>query len=539
MSALAAAALFAPPAQAELGDDARAEILHQRGAHALRKGDVQKALEWLWEALKIDDERPETLALYARAMLEAGRPADAEQVMTKLRKLQPDNADVLFLLGVTAYRQQDWIAARRYLEEARDNHATDPRVRLYLGRAYQELGEDSKAIAELNEAGRLDPELRGPAAYRLAILHLQRNDPATAKKYFKEVIAIDPSTDLAKSSETYLALMAEREPKRLSGWVKLGAAYDSNLTLAGADDQIEQSGEDGGQTSLEVGGNLRLVSWKGLTLRTGIDNYVSYYPYSGAHQFDIQQVRPWFLSTYQPLEWLAFDVRYTHEHLWRDYHSFKSAHYVQPAIRLRPAPGYITKLFWEYETRNYNDAFEIIPSRDRDGQVRRLGFDQYFPLPNPLADGVAYLRLGYRYRIESANGHHFDSRGHKPLVTLGVALPWELHLTLDASWERRDFARISIFEAVREITGGGGFAVLPAFDMQPTNCRFEITREDFSGCNSRERLDKITQAGVRLRRNFGKHWMLETYYNWVDWESNVQEFDFDRHIVGVAATFRM
>ena len=92
----------------------------------------------------------------------------------------------------------------------------------------------------------------------------------------------------------------------------------------------------------------------------------------------------------------------------------------------------------------------------------------------------------------------------------------------------------------------GKFSDLPAYGAQPVGCRwsppdpFTSTPEmdNFNNCSSRNRLDKITQARVRVRKNIGKHWTLETYYRYVDWSSNTAEYDFDRHIVGLAATFR-
>ncbi|NNL65471.1 MAG: tetratricopeptide repeat protein [Myxococcales bacterium] len=533
---LAALLCLAPPAEAALDDAARAEIMHQRGARALRSGDTAEAIDWFNKSLELRPDQAETLALYARALLEAGRPADAEQVTQRLRAIHPGDSDVIFLLAVTAYRQQDWITARRYLEEARAAHPRDARVRLYLGRAYQELGEDTNAEQELIEASRLDPDFQGPAAYRLAILHLQRNESDEAKRFFEEVRAIDPDSELAKSAGLYLKLMQERAPQRFSYWAKLGFAYDSNMTLAGAGDLVAQSDEAGYRGSLEVGFNGKLFQWKQLSMRAGITNYVSYH--DKEHEFDIQQVRPWLLTTWRPLEMLAFDVRLTHEQVWRNYHHFKSAHFVQPAIRWTPLPGWLSRAFYEYENRNYHDAFELIPTRDRDGSVQRIGFDQYIPLPNPFDDGPAYFRIGYRYRIEASNGHHFDSRSHKPLATIGFSLPYDMNLTVDASWERRAFARESFFEVAREL---GGFQQ-PQPLRTPT-CNFTLPpagafAENFAGCKSNSRLDRVTQSRVRLRKNIGKHWTVEGWYRWVDWESDTQEFDFDRHIVGMAATFR-
>jgi hypothetical protein len=207
----------------------------------------------------------------------------------------------------------------------------------------------------------------------------------------------------------------------------------------------------------------------------------------------------------------------------------------------------VTRLFVEYEDRNYNDAFEDIQSRDRDGQVGTAGLDQYVPLPNPFTDGLAYFRIGYRFRNEDSGGAHFDSQSHKPLATLSFALPWDMNVSFDASWERRAFREKSIFESVREIlafTGGETIADLPPVLFQPFDCAWlppSPTGPEFealNGCNTNDRLDKITQARVRLRKNIGKSWTLETYYRYVDWSSNTEEFDFNRHIVGLAATFR-
>jgi len=553
-AAVAAAALLAllaasAPAQAALDDAARAEIHHQRGAHALRSGEPEEAIGWFDKALALEPQRVESLALKARALLELGRAAEAEAVTQELRTVAPDDYDVTFLLALTAYRQQDWISAQRYLEEARGLNPDDPRVHLYLGRTYQELGQDTDAERSLLEAARLDPEFRAPAAYRLGILHLQRGESKQARDRFEEVTELDPGSELAGSAALYLKLMSATEPRRLTYWAKLGMAWDSNLTIAGGGDLVEASDESGWRSSLEVGFNARLFTWESLTVRAGMTNYISYHIDTPFHEFDIQQIRPWLLTTWQPLEWLAFDTRLTHERVYRNFNSFKVANFVSPAVRILPAPGWVTRLFVEYEDRNYNDAFEIIPSRDRDGQVGTAGFDQYVPLPNPFTDGLAYFRFGWRFRNEDSGGAHFDSQSHKPLATLAFALPWDMNLTLDASYERRKFRERSVFEASREILGriGGddfGDLILAGVGGQPFDCVFVPPApgvepfERLNGCATNDRLDKITQARVRLRKNIGKRWVLEGYYRWVDWSSNTEEFDFNRHIVGLAATFR-
>ncbi|MBW2315526.1 MAG: tetratricopeptide repeat protein, partial [Deltaproteobacteria bacterium] len=345
----AALLLAAGPASAALSDEARAEIQHQRGTRALRAGDPDKAIEWFDKALALQPDHIESMAMKARALLEAGRAAEAEAVTQQLRTLRPDDHEVAYLLGLTAYRQQDWISAQRYLEEARDANPGDANVRLYLGRVYQELGQDSGAERELNEAIRLQPELRAPATFRLAILHLQRGENKQAKRLFKEVAEIDRSSELASQAELYLKLMSGTEQRRIGFWLKLGGAWDSNLTLAGSGDLSESSGRNGVRSSVEMGLNARLFTWKDVTVRAGMTNYISYYIDQNPDDFDIQQTRPWLLASWQPLEWLAFDTRLTHERVYRDYHTFKTANFISPAIRILPKPGWVTRLFVEYE----------------------------------------------------------------------------------------------------------------------------------------------------------------------------------------------
>ena len=96
-------------------------------------------------------------------------------------------------------------------------------------------------------------------------------------------------------------------------------------------------------------------------------------------------------------------------------------------------------------------------------------------------------------------------------------------------------------------SGGAGFSGLPAFALQPPGCNFSVQLEEgqgppgsftFANCGSDDRLDQIAQTRIRLRKSFGRSWSVEGFYNWTDWSSDVKEFDFNRHFVGFAATFR-
>ncbi len=496
---------LAAPAVADVATDPQTNILYERGAHALRTGQVDDAVDYLGRALDRSPDDPRVLQLYARALLEAGRPDEAAAIAERLRNLDPDDADALFLAALSEYRQGNWQAARDYLERARDLRPADPRVRLFLGRAYQELGADTNAERELMEASRLDDDYAGPAAYRLGILKLARNELEEAREFFEEVKAIDPGSELARSAEQYLELLRRQRPRWYSVYLRTAFEYDTNINLAGGNnDLIEISEEDGVRGTAELGLSARLIRTERFQLRAGTTLYKSYH--SCCHDFDIEQVRPWALASVKITNWLSADTRGAFENVSTDFNRFRDHWEFQQSLRFTPLPGWLTRLSFRYSERNFR--FSTTEGRDRDGRLFEPSIDQYFPIPHPFEWGNMFFRLGALYRFEDSQGREFDSEGLRGLLTFGASLPWSVFMLLDASHERRHYDVPSSFELARD----------------PSASR---------------RLDRITRARVIFRRPIGEHWTVETYYRFHRWDTDVEEFDFKRHVIGVAATFRL
>ncbi len=152
-----------------------ADLYYERGAHALRKGEAEAAVEYLGRAIELVPDDPDALALYARALLLLGRPDQAVEALEDLRYIAPSAPDLELMLGLARSRLGQWRAARDHLEVAREREPQSSRVHLFLGIAYQELGQNEAAERELREAFALDPALELPRAYRLALLALREN----------------------------------------------------------------------------------------------------------------------------------------------------------------------------------------------------------------------------------------------------------------------------------------------------------------------------------------------------------------------------
>ncbi len=498
--------LLSIPVEAPAGEspESKAAAAYDRGARALRQGDSAAAAEHLERALEFAPSDTQSLALYSRALLEQGRTEEAIANLEKLRAIDPDATDVHFLLAMAHFRLGQWEAARDQLLEARERQPNEGRVHLLLGRAYQELGDNESAERALVEAARIDPALLGPVAYRRGLLALEQQKLVEAREFFEEVNEKMPNSTLARSAEAYIKYLESGAGRRWNAWVTLGAAHDTNVNLVGQGAFTASTTRERDQLGiLDFGMSARLWNKGKFGLRGGFDGGLTYH--TDQTDFDVDRSRGWLVGTVQFTERVAADLRYEIEGVWTDFASFRRNNVIEPALRIAPASGFLTRIFWRYDDRSFYQR--VTDNRlDRDGNVSTLGIDEFFPFPeilDPFDWGQGFVRLGYRHRTESTSGSDFDSQGHAPVVTLGVPMPEEVMLLLDGSWEWRRYKEPSVFE----LTGG-------------------------------KRRDRIFQTRVALRRPIGDWVTMEASWRRVRWYSNVDLFDFRRHIVSLLATLR-
>lgn len=93
--------------------------------------------------------------------LEAGDFASADDYFTQLVEKQPRSADANFLLGLAKFGQQDWEAARTYLEVASERDRRRPEPKTRLGITLIQLGDLNAAIDVYRELEALNERCRG------------------------------------------------------------------------------------------------------------------------------------------------------------------------------------------------------------------------------------------------------------------------------------------------------------------------------------------------------------------------------------------
>ncbi len=487
----------------------QADLHYERGAHALRTGDAEAAVEDLARAVELVPDDPDALGLYARALLLVERPDEAVEVLEDLRQLEPSAPDLDLMLGLARSRLGQWEAARDHLEAARQREPANSRIRLFLGIAYQELDQEEAAERELREAFELDPALELPRAYRLALLALREDRTDEARRLFEEVLTRLPGSPLANSAATYLILMEEGEARRWQAWATAGAGYDTNVNLFGSlGEGFAISRDSDGFANLDAG--MEGVVWERDRMRLWLGFQGDLIAYRHESDLDVQASDGWAIFSYDFADRFSLDLRSELSYVWVDWESFRRAISVEPALRFFARDDLYARVFYRYTDRNFFteptgiDGTEFTgQSLDRDGKVQVTGLDQYWLPPAFRGWGGGYLRAGLRYRSEDVDGKENDSHGPIAVLTLGLALPYESFLTLDGWYEERNFDHPSQFEPAEG-----------------------------------DRDDTISRIRVQLRRQLTRRVYVTASWLYTHWSSNVGLYDFDRSVTDLRLTYR-
>lgn len=475
-----------------------ADAHYERGAHALRTGDAEAAVLELARAVAEAPDDVESLELYARALVLAGRFAKGVEVCERLRELEPASPEVPFLMGVALYRLEEWDRARLQLERVREIDPRNARARLLLGIVYERLAQLDAAERELREAATLDPALQGQVAYRLGVLASGARQRKEALRQFEEVIAQLPGSPLADSASARIRALRGAGEGPWTAYASAGALYDTNVTLAGQGSVFEISGENDYGAIFETGAATRALDTERFDLRVGARGFLT--AYRDETDLSVESGLGWLEASYVFSDAARLEVLSESDYAWTDFDSFRRMFALEPAVRLAPSEAVLVRLFYRWEDRDFFTD-EADPELDRDGKVVMPGADLYWLLPE-TGFGRNVARLGLRYRSEDSSGEEYESRGPLGLATLTVALPAELSLTLEGSYEHRRFSHPSIFEL-------GG-----------------------------DRSDRITRLRLVLERPLSERVWLEGQYAFTHWGSNVDTYDFDRNLYLVRVGYR-
>jgi tetratricopeptide (TPR) repeat protein len=159
----------------------RAQQYYARLLHL--QGRTDEAIKWLQTVLQDQDDRSLHLT-YARMLVEARRFKQARKQFEVVLKLAPDDADILFALGVLSLQANDLNAAEKYL--SRLVEAGDHRIEAayYLGQIAEDRKDYPQAIRWYKQVEQGEYALE--ARLRVANLYARQGNLEAALAYLDD-----------------------------------------------------------------------------------------------------------------------------------------------------------------------------------------------------------------------------------------------------------------------------------------------------------------------------------------------------------------
>ncbi len=187
------------PGQKHVSDEA--QQLAKKAMIEMAKGDLTAARKHFQQVLTL---APDNIATTINLGLLAYRQkqyAEAERLLQKAVRAQPEAGLGWLILGVIAYDQGKLDAALAALAQAALFEPKNATVHQYLGLTVGKKGWLSGAEDELRKAIDLEPGY-AEAHFNLAVFYLQRNPPAVelARRHYQQALDLGaaPDPDVAK-----------------------------------------------------------------------------------------------------------------------------------------------------------------------------------------------------------------------------------------------------------------------------------------------------------------------------------------------------
>src|SRR5438045_4826453 len=155
------------------------------------------------------------LIVQGRSLVTAGRARDARAFAEEALRLEPRDADALYLLGEAHYRCGELELAEAKLRQAIQANGKVPRFHSTLGNVLQDRGALDEAIRAYRRAIRLKPDFAEPHNDLGTAYFAQGNAPRAAQAYLKAAeLRPDNAVAHANLASVYRSLGLPREARR-------------------------------------------------------------------------------------------------------------------------------------------------------------------------------------------------------------------------------------------------------------------------------------------------------------------------------------
>ena len=516
---LATVPLSAARAQSLNEGAIQAAIFVDRAVVAYSDKRYDEALKELREALRLDPENVD--ALYYQGLVHAAmdRPVDALAALGAARKLRPADPDVAFQIGVLYFGQKEYDKAEPFLREVYRADPKRPNIGYYLGFIEFQKQNFREALGYFRANVPSDDTFAQLAGFYSSLTLARLGSPGQAKAEIDQALRLQPASPLTTPAQRLgeiLGKAAEQE-KFFRGELRLGVFYDTNVPVdpdrsGDVTAQAIRRGQprqksEGEMVSLDLTYTwLRTVDWEGTISHRFLEFYNN-----RLTEFNSQSNTPTLSIVKRGLLPGALgDLPYTAgAQLSYDYISLGNRPFTQrwivtPYVSISENDSNITTFQYRFQWKDFFHDEDFVRREIRDAKNYMVGATHFVLFEK----GRHYLKLGYQYDAEPAEGENWSYRGNRLLTGFQYTLPWwdiRFRYDLDVHW--RSYTEKN--------------SILPA--AAPGTVR----RRDHQ---------PIHLTGVA--KDFLENFTVAIEYLFDQGRSNLAPFDYRRHIVTTSFAWR-
>ena len=426
---LANAALLAGAVTSAEAQQSEADVFVAQAILAYDARKYDEALALLKDALALDPKNVEALYYSGLVLMAQQKTDQAVEVLEKARALAPRDRSILFLLGVAYFALERYDQAEGPLTAVFNGRPQTEGIGYYVGLIRYRKKDYQGALkafrAETSKNPNIQQLVKFYSGLTLAILGL----PEQAVAEVDAALRLQTGSALTGPAERIRDSLASARDaeRRFHADVRVGFLYDSNVAV------VPQPSHDPTAESIRrrkhaTTGEIAALRLEYAWLRTGPWESTVTYSFFQTYNnrlpdFNVQNHLVAGALTYRAaVGAMPFQVgtQYSWDYLSLGNDDFLQRHTATVFGTLVENQSNLTTVLARFQNKDFYASPGQLEDEDRDARNWMVGLTHVFR----FAQDKHYIRVGYQFDYENADGRNFTYAGNRFLAGGQYTLPW-------------------------------------------------------------------------------------------------------------------
>ena len=513
--------ILAGPAWGQIPTES--DVYVDRGIVAYGQGQYQDALQAFQEAVRMNPDNVNALYYVGMVYLAMDQPAAAQEALEQAQKLNPNDADVAFQLAVVHFTQQQYEKADSLFQGVYAREPQRQNLGYYLGFIEYRKQHYREALTYFRANRASDDNFAQLNSFYSGLALSALGLPAAAKAEIEEAIRLQPMTPLTGPAERFRDVlgMAVKEERNFHVDAKISMFYDDNVAVmadSSGDPVAALSREAKHRSTGELGyvrfeyTPLRTVDWEGVVAASVLGTYENNLP-----NFNVLNPSLMGSVSYKNTLWgkqAIYNLTYLYDYMLLD-DPYMTRHTIAPGMTLVWNSSHITQPVLRYQFKSFLNQNLVTSADNRDANNYMGGFLHFWQF-----EGGHYLKGGYQLDYEAAVGTNWKYVGNRFAFGFQYTIPWR-----DPWWDLGLRFRYDFDYQFRNYTHQNTYLPLVQNDTQ-------------LAAPSVHRRDQEMNILASLAKDLPNNLTLALEYLYTQNNSNLPVYGYNRNVITLSLSWR-